>query len=605
MAQLQADHRDVLFTLFEQLDTEDLTKLEKFSDFNRKTFEMFIKEARNFGLKEILPTFMEGDKQGVSFSNGEVKAPECFRRPFELFREAEYAAMPEDPDLGGQGLPQIMATAINEYLGGCNFSFMAYTMLGHGTGKMIELFGTEKQKEMFLKKLYTLEWGGSMLLTEPNAGSDVGALTTTAVKNDDGTYSLSGNKIFITSGEHDLTDNIIHPVLARIEGAPEGTKGISLFIVPKYWVNEDGTMGDRNDIYCTGVEEKMGIHGSATCSMTLGAKNQCKGLLLGDENKGMRAMFVMMNEARLGVGMQAFTHASAAYLYALAYARERVQGRAIENMMDKSSPSVPIIQHPDVRRMLLEMKSYVEGLRSFGYYVARCFDLAEYGADAEIKKKSHGMLELLTPILKTYAAGRGFDVCVQAVQVYGGAGFTKDYPVEQLVRDCKIASIYEGTDGIQAMDLLGRKMAMEEGQVFMRFIEEVKTVIDNAKKVKGLEELSEKTELALNEFQATAMHLGKTTMSAEFKTGFAHSVPFLYVMGDIIMSWMLLWRATVASEKLEASPKKKDVAFYTGIVKSAEFFIKTILPVSIGKMGSITAGCDAAVSIPEEAFGEK
>ncbi|MBU3915911.1 acyl-CoA dehydrogenase, partial [bacterium] len=331
MTQTVADIRDINYVLFELLKIEKLTENKKYSDFNQKTFEMIIKEARNFGLKEILPTYAEGDRQGVKIVDGVVKPPECYRRPFKLFVENEYTAMTEDPEVGGQGLPHVISTAANEYLAGSNFAFAAYTMMGHGAGKMIQIFGTEEQKATYLKNVYTGKWSGTMLLTEPEAGSDVGALTTTAKRNSDGSFSITGNKIFITSGDHDLVENIIHPVLARIEGAPAGTKGISLFIVPKFMVNEDGSLGERNDIFCTSLEEKMGIHGSATCSMSLGAKGDCKGFLLGEENKGMRVMFHMMNDARLSVGHQAFVHASTAYLYALGYARDRVQGRSIEN----------------------------------------------------------------------------------------------------------------------------------------------------------------------------------------------------------------------------------------------------------------------------------
>ncbi len=605
MAQTQADLRDINFVLFEQFGIDQLAENEKYADFNRKTFEMIIKEARNFGLKEILPTYTEGDKQGVSLVDGVVKAPECFRRPFKLFVEAEYTAMMEDPEVGGQGLPHVISSASNEYLSGSNFSFAAYALIGHGTGKMIEIYGTDKQKELFLKNIYTGKWGGTMLLTEPDAGSDVGALTTTAKRNDDGTFSLTGNKIFITSGDHDLVENIIHPVLARIEGAPAGTKGISLFLVPKFWVNEDGSMGDRNDIICTALEEKMGIHGSATCSMSLGSKGECKGVLLGEENKGMRVMFHMMNEARLGVGHQAFTHASAAYLYALGYSRDRIQGRSLENFMNHDAPSVPIIEHPDVRRMLLDMKAYVEGMRSFTHYVAACFDWVEMAKTEEEKEKYNGMIDILTPILKTYNSNLGFNMCVQAMQVYGGAGYTKDYPIEQLARDCKIASIYEGTDGIQAMDLLARKMPMKEGQVFMGLINEIQTIAEKAKQTKGLESFGEKLDEAANKLQSTAMELGKNAMSAQFKVAFAHSVPFLMVMGDVLIAWFLLWRAVVASDALEAGAKKKDLAFYEGQIKNAQYFMQTVIPVTLGKMEAIALGSDAAIEIADESFGEK
>ncbi len=603
MAQQVADRRDIDFVLFEQMQADKLTEYPKYSDFNKKTFDLIITEARNLGIKELLPTYTEGDKEGVHFENGKVSAPKCFRRAYELQKEGEWTAMTEDPELGGQGLPNIIASAANEYITGSNFALSGYSMMGHGTGKMIELYGTQGQKDLFLKNLYTGHWGGTMLLTESGAGSDVGALTTSAKKNDDGTYSITGNKIFITSGDHDLAENIIHPVLARIEGAPDGTKGISIFIVPKFWVNEDGTLGDANDVVCTGVEEKMGLHGSATCSMTLGSKGNCRGFLLGEENKGMKIMFTMMNEARLGVGLQAFTHASAAYLYALNYAKERLQGKDLENAMDPDAPQVPIIRHPDVRRMLLEMKAYVEGMRSFTYYVSHFFDKEENAESEEEKARYNDMIELLTPVLKTYNANKGFDVCVKAIQVYGGAGYTQDYPVEQTARDCKIASIYEGTDGIQAMDLLVRKLGKKKGMVFMNFLGEIGKVAERAKGIDDLKDLASITEDAVKQLGDVAMLMGKTVMGANFKVAFAHSVPLLEVVGDIVMAWMLLWRGCIAGEKLAQGPKKKDISFYDGQIKTADFFIRNIIPVTMGKMNSITAGGSAAIDISEAAFG--
>jgi len=442
-----------------------------------------------------------------------------------------------------------------------------------------------------------------MLLTEPEAGSDVGALTTTAVKNPDGTYSITGNKIFITDGEYDLAENIIHPVLARIEGDLPGTKGISIFIVPKIWVNEDGSLAEPNDVVCTGIEEKMGIHASATCSMTLGGKGKCRGLLLGEERLGMKIMFYMMNEARLGVGFQAFNYASAAYLYALNYARERVQGRDLERGKDAGAPQVPIIRHPDVRRMLLEMKAHVEGMRSFVYYVGQCLDKEALSVDEDEKAFYKGFGDLLTPLVKAYCAQRGFDVCVQAVQVYGGYGYTKEYPVEQLVRDCKITSIYEGTDGIQAMDLLGRKLGMAKGQVFLNFLGEIQKTIGMARESEGLEEMTAEFEKAVNRLGEVALLLGKNAMSPQFKVAFAHAFPFLMVMGDVVMAWMLLWRAALAKGKLDGGVKKKDVDFYEGQLKTAEFFIQTILPATMGKMNSIVKSNGSAVEISEAAFG--
>ncbi len=603
MAQLVADRRDIDFVLYEQFDLEAVTQHARYRDFNRKTFDLLLTEARRFALKEILPTYAEGDRCGARFENGTVRAPDSYRKPFQLFREGEWCALSEDPEVGGQGLPYLINTAANEYLMGTNFAFSSYTLLGHGTGKMIELFGGDALKAKFLKKLYTAEWGGTMLLTEPGAGSDVGALVTSARKNQDGTYSLSGNKIFITAGEHDLTENIIHPVLARIEGAPAGTAGISLFIVPKIWVNDDGSLGDPNDVVCTGIEEKMGLHGSATCSLTLGGKGTCRGYLLGEENKGMRVMFHMMNEARLGVGVQALAHASSCYLYALDYARQRRQGRALEKMLEKDAPQVPIIDHPDVRRMLLGMKAYVEGMRSFAYYVTHCLEQAQICADPEKAAFWKHLVDLLTPILKTYNAKMGFETCVRAIQVFGGYGYTREYPVEQQARDCKIASIYEGTDGIQAMDLLARKIGMKKGAVFMAFIGEIQKVLSRAEKDPRLAALAAEVAPAIRRLGEVAAHMGQTAMSADFKVAFAHSVPFLEVMGDLIMTWMLLWRACVASEALARGSAAKDAAFYEGQIKSAEFFIQGELPVTLGKMAAITRGGRAAVDIAEAAFG--
>jgi len=466
MAQLLSDRRDIDFVLFEQFGLEGLLTEGRYADLNKKTVDLIITEARNLAVNEILPTNADGDRQGCTFENGEVRVPESFHRVFKLFREGEWIALFDDPEVGGQGLPVMVASAVGEYFTAANCAFGTYAWLCHGAGKLVEVLGTDSQKALFLNKMYSGQWGGSMLLTEPEAGSDVGALTTSARKRDDGTYAISGSKIFITGGEQNLTENIIHPVLARIDGAPEGTRGISLFIVPKIWVNEDGSLGEPNDVVCTGIEEKMGIHGSSTCSLTLGGQGNCRGFLLGEENKGMRAMFHMMNEARLGVGIQGFSMSTASFMYAMDYARQRKQGRHLLKMMEPSAAPVPIIQHPDVRRMLLWMKAHVEGMRSFIYYVGNCFDREAVAVDDEQKDKYRGLLEILTPVVKAYCTDKSFEVCTLAVQTYGGYGYIGEYPVEQYLRDCKITSLYEGTNGIQAMDLLGRKMGLKKGAYF-------------------------------------------------------------------------------------------------------------------------------------------
>lgn len=600
MAQVLADRRDIDFNIYEMFQAQALCETDTYKEFNKKVFDLIITEARNFAIKEMQPTYEEGDKIGPKFENGVVKVPESWHRVYDLYCKNEWNAPTSPQAYGGQGLPWLISVAIKEYMMAANWALYSFGSMGSGTAKMIELFGSEEQKEMYLENLNTGKWGGTMLLTEPEAGTDVGALQTSAVRNPDGTYSLTGNKIFITNGEHDLAENIIHPVLARIEGHEAGTKGISIFIVPKYFVNPDGNLGDRNDIVCTGIEEKHGIHGSATCSMSLGTKGQCIGYLLGEEKQGMRIMFNMMNHARIATGIQALAYASHNYLMAVNYARERIQGRDISDYADHAAPSVPIIRHPDVRRNLLWMKTTTEGLRSLIYFAMRCLDHADCAASYEERETSKDLVDLLLPVIKAYGADRSYEVCYQAMQVYGGAGYTKDYPIEAMTRDCKITSIFEGCTGIQAMDLLGRKMGLKKGTVFMNWINTIRKTIDLARD-QGIDELAGTLEAVLSRFGQIAYKIGMMATSAHMKTAFAHSVPFMETMGDVCLGWMHLWRAAVAMPKIEGAGKK-DRAFYIGQVKSAEFFINTILPVTLGKLNAIEAADPAAVDIPEEGY---
>ena len=602
MAQVLADRRDIDFLLHEIFRVEELSQNEVYSDFNRKTIDLIVSEARNLAVKEMLPTQEIGDREGVQFKDGQVITPAEFKRLYELYTEGEWVSMTEDVDWGGQGMPRTVAMAASEYFVGANLSFMIYMGLTHGAGKLVQTFGTDKQKELFLRKLYTGQWTGTMLLTEPQAGSDVGALTTTAVKNEDGTYSIAGSKIFISGGEHDLAENIIHPTLARIEGAEEGTKGISLFLVPKIWVNEDGSLGEPNDVICTGIEEKMGLHGNATCSLALGSKGNCRGLLLGEENKGMRAMFLMMNEARLLVGLQGFCCAGSAYLHALNYARQRIQGKHLLQMMDRSAPAVPIIEHPDVRRQLMTMKSYVDGMRSLLYFVSVCDDRRAVSDDPEEQARYQGIIDLLIPIAKGYVTDRSFEICSQGLQVYGGYGYIKDYPMEQLLRDCRITMIYEGTNGIQAMDLLGRKLGLNQGKPIMDLLGEIQKTLAGAKSRKELEADADRLEAAVNKLGEVALHMGKTAMSDKVLNAFAFAHPFQDVCGDVILAWLLLWRALVASEALEKGGRKKDEAFYRGQLKSAAFFIRSVLPGTLGKMEAILETDGAAVEMADAEF---
>ncbi|MEJ2166113.1 MAG: acyl-CoA dehydrogenase [Desulfobacterales bacterium] len=603
MAQQLVDRRDQDFVIWEQIDCADILNHETYKEFNKKTCALIITEARALAIKELLPLLAEGDTEGVRYESGTVKVPQGFHRVFALIKEGEWNNLSVPASMGGQGAPAFLGAATAEYFLGANWPLFCYASMGNGTANMIQKYGTPQQKETYIKKLTSAEWGGTMLLTESEAGSDVGSLTTTAVKNPDGSYALSGNKIFITNGEHDLVENIIHPVLARIEGDPAGTKGISLFLVPKYVVNNDGSLGDRNDIVCSGVEEKHGIHASATCSMTLGSKGKCIGYLLGREREGMKIMFNMINGARMSTGLQAMTYASSAYLLAVNYARERIQGRDLTDFADHSAPPVAIIKHPDVRRNLLWMKSCVDGMRSFFYYMTVLATKSDEDETAEDREHCGDLFSMLTPVVKDYMAVKGHEVCIQAIQIFGGAGYTKDYLVEQYARDCKITTIYEGTSGIQALDMLGRKLGMKEGTVFVNFLGEIHKTVARAKQKEQIRDLAVRVETAANRLGEVALHLGKKAMSAEFKTAFAHSLPFLHVIGDTIMAWMLLWRALTAATRLSGKCSKKDLAFYEGQIRTAELFIGTELPATMGKMDAIAEGCAAAIQISDEGFG--
>lgn len=600
MAQQLADRRDQDFVIWEQFDNEKLIESEHYTGFDKKTCEMIITEGRKLAIKEVIPTIREGDLEGVQWDNGVVTTPKSFKRVFDLLRDNDWGNLIVSTEMGGQGAPHFVGTTVDEYLLS-NWSLIAYLTTGIGTAGMIHKYGTQEQISKYVPKLVTTEWAGTMLLTEPDAGSDLGAIATVAKRNDDGTFSLSGGKIFITAGEHDLADNIIHPVLARIEGAPAGTKGISIFIVPKFLVNDDGSIGERNDIWCTGVEHKHGIRASATCSMTLGAKGDCKGFLLGAENQGLPIMFNMMNGARMHTGLQALAYGSASYLMAVNYARERIQSRELGQ--PPTAPPVAIINHPDIKRNLLWMKSYVCGLRSFFQYTNLCAEKAKLGETEEERQLNSDLYELLTPLIKSYTANRSYEVCVQAMQVYGGAGYTQDYLVEQFVRDCKIVSIYEGTCGIQAADLLGRKMPMNKGRAFMALINEIMNTVNEAKEIDALRELAGQAEKHVAKLGDVAMTVGLSAADPKmFKTAFAHSLPLLDVIGDTLMTWMLLWRAVTAAKKLALNPKQKDITFYNGQIITAKFFIETVVPASIGKMMGIKSMSTAAMDMEADAY---
>ncbi|MDI6727198.1 MAG: acyl-CoA dehydrogenase, partial [Smithellaceae bacterium] len=466
----------------------------------------------------------------------------------------------------------------------------------------------------------TGDWTGTMCLTEPQAGTDVGNLKTKAIRQPDGTFKLQGTKLFITAGDHDLTENIIHPVLARIEGDPAGTDGISIFIVPKYLINADGSLGRRNDYAIGSIEEKMGLHGSSTCLMNFGDNNECYAELLGEERQGIKIMFQMMNEARIGVGLQGLTAASAAYLHALQYAKERLQGATLLEMRNPDAQKVPIINHADVRRMLIWMKGQTEGMRALMFYTAFCVDQVRSLEEGPEKEKYLGLIELLTPICKAFCSDMGFRVTETAIQVYGGYGYCSEYPVEQFLRDEKIASLYEGTNGIQALDLVGRKLGMKKGMYFMNLLGEMGATIARYKDEPGFADLAEEVQGAVNTLAEVSMFFAKSAKEGKFMIPVANAYPFLMMMGKVLLAWLLLWEAGAAREKLaklcgeagvdiddvnelaQLIKKGDDAAFYDGKIKSARYYMKHVLPEVEAAAKSIKGADLSMLDIADESF---
>ncbi len=613
------DSRDQKFVLQEVLHTEDLCQMPAWSDFSPDMFDMVLKEAERLAVEVIFPALVTGDREGCRLSDGQVFAPPSFRRCFDLYREGGWINMGVSPEAGGQGFPMVITMAAKEWFIH-NFAFFCYPEPAQAAAHMIEVYGTEKQKRTYMDKMYAGVWGGTMALTEPSAGSDVGNIKTKAIRRADGTFRLQGTKIFITSGDHDLTENIVHPVLARIDGDPAGTSGISIFLVPKFLVNDDGSLGRRNDYAIGGIEHKMGLHGSSTCVMNFGDNGDCYAELLGEERQGMKIMFQMMNEARIAVGLQSVAGASIAYLHALHYAKERLQGSSLLEMKNPEAPRVPIIQHADVRRMLLWMKAHVEGMRLLMSYASYCVD-REQGMESEADRdKYHGLLEVLTPICKAYCSDMAFKVTELAIQTYGGYGFCSEYPVEQFMRDIKIASIYEGANGIQALDLVGRKLGLKKGMYFMSLLGEMNATITKYQGNAALKDLAGDVHQAANTLAEMAMYFAESSKAGKFMIPVSNAYPFLMLMSKVVMAWLLLWEAGVAREKLEEiaagkeihpadmqnlnllAKENADAAFYIGKVAAARYFIKHVLPEIDAAVKAVKSEDLSMIEIPDESF---
>ena len=600
MASLIVDPRDQKFVLYEMLNVEELCQKPLYADFSRDMFDMVLNEAERFGTEVIFPCLVQGDRQGCRLEGGSVRVPECYRKAAALYREGGWPTMNVEAAEGGQGFPHVVTAAAKEWFIH-NPAFIIYFTLTEGAAHLIEVYGTQAQKKQYLPRMHEAVWGGTMALTEPGAGTDVGSLKTRAIRQPDGTFRLQGTKQFITAADSDLMENIVHPVLARIEGDPAGTGGISIFLVPKYLVNDDGSLGRRNDYTIGKIEEKMGLHGSATCVLNLGDNGQCYAELLGEERQGMKIMFQMMNEARIGVGIQALSSASIAYLHALKYAKERLQGSELMEMKNPEAPRVPIIRHPDVRRMLLWMKAHTDGFRALLYFCAFCGDRIRATGDEAEKEKWQGCLEILTPICKAYCSDMAFRVTETAIQVYGGYGYCAEYPVEQFLRDEKICSIYEGANGIQALDLVGRKLGLKKGLYFMNLMGEMGQTLCRYKE--ALPDLAADFQAATNTLAEVALLFAASGKAGKFLVPVANATPFLMLMGQVVMAWLLFWEAGVAGQKLAAPDGGgPDKAFYEGKLAAARFFIKHVLPEVDAAAKAIRSEDVSMVEIPDEAF---
>ncbi len=599
------DSRDVRFILFEMLKVDQLNKFEAFADFDKDIFEEILNLAEKIAVGKVYPVNQEADKQHAQYipATKEVIIPEGFRAGLDAYYEAGFIGIATEADWGGSGMPESIYYAATDFFSCAGVAFTMYPMLSVGAMNLVKNFlPAGKIKDTILEKMLAGKWGGTMCLTESDAGSDVGALKTKAVKNADGTYKITGQKIFISSGDNNYYKNMIHPVLARIEGDPAGTKGISIFMVPKFWIKEDGSLGEFNDVNCSGIEHKMGITASATCTMNFGDEGKCRGILLGQERQGMKIMFQMMNEARLYVGSQGGSVSSAGYMHAVTYARNRVQGADVKQMLNPEAKGTQIINHPDVKRMLLSMKGRVEAMRSLTYYLAHQHDVAHVES-GDAKAEAQALIEFLIPINKAGNTDSAWEVTADAIQSYGGYGFCSDYPVEQYARDAKILSIYEGTNGIQSMDLTMRKILMNKEQ--FNYTVYKKRIAASIAAAKGIVEdkylaAVEKGVAKMDE----VINLLKADMAGgKFLNIFAVATPLQQAFAKLTYAWMHIMGMTVAAPKMkELVGDKKgeerdkfladnvEAAFYTGRVLSGQFYIGSEFMKLFGLVEYLLAG---------------
>ena len=585
--------RDMEFVLNDVLKVQS-AGIQGYEELEAEFISAILNEAGKITSEVLAPLNAVGDKEGCHFENGIVRTPKGFKDAFDQVRDGGWTGIDCDPEYGGQGMPYIIGTAVGEMFASSNMAFGMYQGLTHGAYSAIHAHGTDSQKQKYLPKMVSCEWTGTMNLTEPHCGTDLGLMRTKAEPQQDGTYKITGQKIFISAGDHDLSDNIIHLVLAKIPGGPDGVKGISLFIVPKFIVNDDGTLGARNSLSVGKIEEKMGIHGNATCVMNY---DGAKGYLLGDMHKGMRAMFTMMNEARLGVGLQGLAQAEVAYQNALAYAKDRLQGRDVTGVKNPDGPADPLIVHPDIRRNLMDQKSFIEGARALVIWSAEMIDRTHRHDD----KDADGLVSLLIPVVKGFLTDKGFEAAVQAQQVYGGHGYIEEWGMSQFARDARIAMIYEGANGVQALDLVGRKLAQDGGKHVMAFFDLVKAFVSENKghDAEFDAEFLDPLKSASKDLQTAAMYFMQVAMKNP-NDALAGSYDFMHLFGHTVVGLMWARMALVAKNVLKSAPS--DAAFYETKLKTARYYMARQLPATAMHLARIQSGSATVMGLGADEF---